>query len=142
MLLLTVLAVLTAPAFSIDLAPLVNGVLWPLAQPPLIAGLLWLTYKVGQLLHINIQAGQRALFETAFTNATNYAGTKLGGAHLVVSTNSAAISTVASYINQTAPGAVKALGLDKDANAFAAAILARLPQPATLPAAPAVAQAA
>jgi hypothetical protein len=121
------LAAFVALATPIDLSPIVNGIIVPLLTPVLGAAFLWVAYKVSSLFHFHIQQGQRALLEKAISNGLNYASMKLGETPMTLSTHSAAISTVASYVNKAAPGAVKALGLDKASGSLAAAIIARLP---------------
>lgn len=112
---------------TLDLAPLVNQVIVPLLTPILAAGLMWIGYRVQALFHVNILAGHRAVFETAVANGIKLLSQRLGNVAMTVDVKNAAISGVAAYVVKTAPDAVKRLGLDKDAQALATAIEARLP---------------
>lgn len=113
---------------NIDLTPLVQPVVQDIVIPLLTAGAVWLGYKVERLLHVSWLDGHRAVFETAVANGLNMADKALGidgSKPVTVDVKNAYIATAASYIAKTAPGAIKALGLDKDAAALAAAIDAR-----------------
>lgn len=112
---------------TLDLAPLVNQVIVPLLTPILAAGLMWIGYRVQSLFHVNILAGHRAVFETAVQNGISLVTKKLAGVPMSVDIKNATIAGVATYVAKTAPDALTHLGLDKDAQALATAIEARLP---------------
>ena len=112
---------------TVDLSPIVNGLVVPLLTPIISAALLWLIYKVGSLFHIKIQDSQRALLETAISNGITFAQSKVASLPESVTISNPVIAQAAAYVTKTAPGALTALGLDKDSAALAAAITARLP---------------
>ena len=124
--LVVVMAVATG-AVPIDLAPLVNGILVPILTPLIGAALLWVIYKVAAVFHFVLQDGQRSLLDRAIANGLNWAAQKASTTPMVVSAQPGVVADVASYLGKTAPGALKSLGLDKDSEALAAAITARLP---------------
>lgn len=94
---------------TIDLAPLVNGVLIPLLAPALLGVLTWAGARLSLLLHIKLQDSQRAVLSAAVTNAIAYAQQRLAARETVLVSDQ--VATAVNYILPKIPGALKSLGV-------------------------------
>jgi len=111
---------------QVDLAPIVNQVVIPVLTPLLGAGALWVLNKAAKLLHVNIQAQQRVVLETAISNGIAYADQVLA-AHETVQTSDR-VAQALNYVLPKVPVAMKDLGVTPAQ--LGDLILARLPAPA------------
>ena len=115
----------------IDLAPLVNQVVIPLALPVLTAAGSWAAIKVAGFFHIQIQDSQRALVDDVIYRAIRYASAKVAPTELQVTTGNQMTDVAATYVTQHVPGALRSLGVTPDA--LRRMVEARLPTgPATV----------
>jgi hypothetical protein len=94
---------------TVDLAPLVNGVLFPLVSGGLVAVVGWAVKKAGDYFHFQVQAGQRQLLETAIGNGIAFAEKALAS-HESVSVD-ARVAVAAQYVLPKVPGALASLGI-------------------------------
>lgn len=101
---------------SIDLSPLVNGVLWPLALAcvPVLGS--WLAYRLARLLKINEQNKNRPALDAAIGTATNLLLQELdawrrreGTIH--IDTSNATVAKYANYVVQQVPEVLRTVGV-------------------------------
>lgn len=109
----------------IDLAPLVNQVVIPLAVPALASVGTWALAAIAGHFHIKIQDSQRALVNEVLTRAINYAASK-APATINATTGSAVADVAAAYVASHVPGALRSLGVTPDG--LRQMVEARLPQ--------------
>lgn len=110
---------------TIDLTPLVNGVLIPLFTPVLLSVLIWAATKIAGLAHMQIQSAQRDVLSAAIVNGIAYAEKTLAP-HLGVTADDKVAAAV-NYILPKVPDALKGLGVTPDH--LADLVTARLPAP-------------
>lgn len=96
-------------AATIDLSPLINGVILPLLTPVLLAVATWAATKVAAYAHFQIQDGQRALLSSAIDNAIAYAEQLLAGKESVTANDK--VATAVNYLLPKVPDALKSLGV-------------------------------
>lgn len=108
---------------TIDLSPIVDGVLIPLLTPVLLAVVTWAATKVAALAHIQIGAAQRTVLESAINNGIAYAE-KTMAPRLGVTADDKVAAAV-NYILPKVPDALKGLGVTPDH--LAQLVTARLP---------------
>lgn len=111
---------------TIDLSPLVNGVILPLLAPVLLAVVTWAATKVAALAHIQIQDSQRDVLTAAVNNGLAFAEQKLAGYEHVSADDK--VAAAVNYILPKVPDALKGLGVTPEH--LAQLVTARLPAPA------------
>lgn len=94
---------------SIDLSPVVNGVIVPLLTPILLAVATWAISRIAKYAHFQIQDGQRQVVADAITSGIAYAQKTLGPLEIVSA--DARIATAVSYVLPKVPDALKSLGV-------------------------------
>lgn len=113
---------------TIDLAPLVNGIVIPLLTPVLLAVIMWVATKVAALAHIQIQDSQRDVLTAAVNNGIAYAERVLAPRLGITADDK--VATAVNYILPKIPDALKGLGITPDH--LAQLVTARLPAPPLL----------
>ena len=101
---------------SIDLTPLLNGVIWPLvaALVPVLGA--WLAYRLARLLKINEQNQNRPILDQAVQTATNLllqeleAWRKQAG-RTTIDISNATVAKYANYVVQQVPEVLKTVGV-------------------------------
>jgi len=94
----------------IDLAPLVNQVVIPLAVPVLTAAGSWVAYKVAAFFHVRIQDSQRDLINAVIYRGIAYASTKVPSS-IPVTAGGGVKDLAATYVIDHIPGALRSLGI-------------------------------
>lgn len=94
----------------IDLAPLVNQVIIPLATP-VVAGIAsWALANIAAHFKIRVQDSQRELINAVIYRGIAYASSKAPST-INVSTGSAVKDMAANYVIEHVPGALRSLGV-------------------------------
>ena len=109
---------------TLDLAPLINGVIVPLFVPVVLAAAGWAVSRIAKVAHFTLQDGQRRLVDTAIANGVAYVEKTLP-AHETLSVDDK-VAAVANYVVPKIPGALKSLGITGDH--LAELVTARLPK--------------
>ncbi len=109
----------------VDLAPVINQVVLPLATTGLIACASWAAARVARLAHIQLQDSQRRVLSAAITNGLAYAETLLAGKEGVTVNDK--VATALNYVLPKVPGALKSLNVTPEH--LAQVITAQLPTP-------------
>ena len=131
-------AATATPAFAIDLAPIVDGVIFPVLQSVLLAAVSWAVYKVAAYAHFQVTDGQRAFLISAVDNAIAFAQQKLAGHETITAPQQ--VAEALNYLLPKVPGTLKALNVTP--GHLQDIITARLPTAGNLFTAPGASQGA
>ena len=109
---LLILAVAAAAGVTVDLSPLVDGVVIPLLVPTVLALGGWAMTRVGAYFHFQISDGQRQVVETAIANGIAWAQSHVAAGETV--TLDAKVAKAVEYVLPKIPAALKWLGITPD----------------------------
>ncbi len=98
-----------APVFSIDFAPIVNGVVIPLLSTVLLGVAGWAMTWVGKHFRFQVQTNQRALVDQMIVNEITAVQSLLAGKENVPA--SQVVTTAANFVMAKIPAALNALNI-------------------------------
>lgn len=103
------------PTFGIDLRPLLNEIVLPLAGAAAVWLATWISTRIAGWLKISRDDRVRAYLEKALLLGIDYGKSRLErGTPLTLQVKSQIVATAATYAVEHVPAALKHFGVDKD----------------------------
>lgn len=99
---------------TIDFAPLLNQVVWPLAGVVVTALAAWLSTKLAKLLNLSNADQVRGYLEPALQNALAFGQNKIGALPVTVDAKNAIVAQATNFAIQHVPDALKFFKIDEE----------------------------
>lgn len=104
-----------APSTTIDFAPLLNQVIWPLAGAVVSVLAVWLSTKLAKLLNLSNADAVRGYLEPTLQNALAFGQAKTKALPLNVDAKNAIVAEAANFVIQHVPDALAFFKIDAEA---------------------------